>query len=257
MFSTWMYCQTSISVQFDSGKTRMLSPGRRRPFSRFHSSGRWCFGSHCPLASRSEKMRSLARERSSSRRAPPNAASKLPASSADSSDVVFSSPQQRCVPDEERLRAVGNRLLVGVDDQPGADFLDVPVPELDHLAELVGGVDVQQREGNRTRMKGLLCEAQQHRRVLADRVEHDRSFELRDDLPHDVKALRLERPKMVELRRRSRGRLVWMNGAKLAVMDMGLTLSNNWTLRQKQKARGAAPGFSIFRVCFLAGGRPF
>ena len=30
IFSTWMYCQTSISVQFESGNTRMLSPGSIR-----------------------------------------------------------------------------------------------------------------------------------------------------------------------------------------------------------------------------------
>jgi hypothetical protein len=40
----------------------------------------------------------LARERSSSRRAPPNAASKPPASRASSSDFVLSAPQHRCVP---------------------------------------------------------------------------------------------------------------------------------------------------------------
>ena len=38
--STSMYCQTSISVQFDSGNTRMLSPERMRLFSRCQSSGR-------------------------------------------------------------------------------------------------------------------------------------------------------------------------------------------------------------------------
>ena len=30
MFSRWMYCQMSSSVQFDSGNTRMLSPLRMR-----------------------------------------------------------------------------------------------------------------------------------------------------------------------------------------------------------------------------------
>jgi hypothetical protein len=98
MFSTLMYCQTSSSVQLDSGNTRMLSPVRMRLFRSVQSSGRWCFGSHWPFASRSEKMRSLARDRSSSLRAPPKAASKLPASSASSSDFVLSSPQHRCVP---------------------------------------------------------------------------------------------------------------------------------------------------------------
>ncbi len=143
-------------------------------------------------------MRSLARDRSSSRRAPPNAASKSPASSASSSALVLSSPQQRCVPTSERLRAVGDRLLVGVDDQPRADLRGVPVAELDHLAELVGGVDVQQRERNRPGIERLLRQPQQHRRVLADRVEHHRPLELGDHLAHDVDALGLERAQMVQ-----------------------------------------------------------
>src|SRR3989338_1967192 len=41
-----------------------------------HNSGRWFFGSHWPNSSRNEKMRSLARAFSSSRRAPPIQASK-------------------------------------------------------------------------------------------------------------------------------------------------------------------------------------
>ena len=39
-----MYCQTSSSVQLDSGNTRMLSPLRLRALYRRHSSGRWFFG---------------------------------------------------------------------------------------------------------------------------------------------------------------------------------------------------------------------
>ena len=46
----------------------------------------------------------------------------------------------------ERLRAVADRLLVRVHDQPRPDGRGHLVPELDHFAELVGGVDVQQRE---------------------------------------------------------------------------------------------------------------
>src|SRR3546814_3908166 len=66
----------SSSVQFDSGKTRMLSPFALRALYSRHSSGRWCLGSQPWLVERNEKMRSLARAFSSSRRAPPNAASK-------------------------------------------------------------------------------------------------------------------------------------------------------------------------------------
>src|SRR5712672_704840 len=53
----------------------MCSPRRSRVLYRFHSSGRWFFGSHWPNSSRNENTRSLARAFSSSRRAPPMAAS--------------------------------------------------------------------------------------------------------------------------------------------------------------------------------------
>ena len=171
----------------------MLSPGPMRPFSRCHSSGRWRFGSHWPFASRSEKMRSLARERSSSRRAPPNAASKSPASSASSSDLRLQQAAAALRADQEGLRAVGDRFGVGVDDEPRADRRGVAVAELDHLPELVGRVDVQQRERNRPGIERLLRQPQQDRRVLADRVQHHRPLELGDDLAHDVDALGLER----------------------------------------------------------------
>src|SRR5919109_1359234 len=55
-----------------------------------HSSGRCARGSHWPKSSRNEKIRSFARARSSSRRAPPNAASKRPCSIASSSVTVWS-----------------------------------------------------------------------------------------------------------------------------------------------------------------------
>ncbi len=82
-----MYCQTSSSVQFEIGKTRMFSPRCTRVLNRLHSSGRWALGSHWPNSSRNEKMRSLARAFSSSRRAPPMQASK-PNSSIASSSVT-------------------------------------------------------------------------------------------------------------------------------------------------------------------------
>ena len=201
----------------------MLSPGRTRPFSRFQSSGRWFFGSHWPLASRSEKIRSFARDRSSSRRAPPNAASKLPGLERVEQRLGLEQPAAALRADEERLRAVGDRFLVGVDDQPRADLPRVPVAELDHLAELVGRVDVQQRERNRPGVERLLRQPQQHRRVLADRIEHHRPLELGDHLAHDVDALGLERPQVVEARpmgtpMRTLGRICGMSRFDCVVM---------------------------------------
>ncbi|CAM4019011.1 hypothetical protein TSST111916_18345 [Tsukamurella strandjordii] len=85
-----MYCQMSSSVQLDRGKTRMCSPRACRPLKMFHSSGRCARGSHCPNRSRKLKMRSLARALSSSRRAPPKAASKRCSAMLRSSVAVCS-----------------------------------------------------------------------------------------------------------------------------------------------------------------------
>ena len=54
-----------------SGRPARARPGRTRPLYRCHSSGRWLRGSHWPNSSRNDRMRSLARALSSSRRAPP------------------------------------------------------------------------------------------------------------------------------------------------------------------------------------------
>src|SRR4029079_4849792 len=72
--------------------------------------------------------------------------------------------------DLERLRSVADRFLIRVDDETRADGLRHLIGELDHLAELVGGVDVEEREGNRAGVERLLRESKQDRRVLADRV---------------------------------------------------------------------------------------
>jgi hypothetical protein len=92
-----------------------------------------------------------------------------------------------------------------VDDQPCADGRRVAIAELDHLFELVGRVDVQQRKRNRSWKKRLLRQAQQDRRVLADRVQHHRALELGDDLAHDVDTFGFERPQMIGGRGRIRG----------------------------------------------------
>ena len=55
-------------------------------------------------------------------------------------------------------------------------------------------------------MERLLRQPQQHRRVLADRVEHHRPLELGDHLAHDVDALGFERAQVIEARARRGGR---------------------------------------------------
>ena len=102
----------------------------------------------------------------------------LPSCSASSSARVLSSPQQRCVPTANGWvpSAIAASFVCTISRAP--TWCGVPVAELDHLAELVGRVDVQQRERNRPGIERLLRQPQQHRRVLADRVEHHRPLEL-------------------------------------------------------------------------------
>jgi hypothetical protein len=183
----------------------MLSPGRSFALSSVHNSGRWRLGSHCPFGSRTEKMRSLARDRSSSRRAPPMAASKLPACSASSSDFVLRSPQHRCVPTLNGWvpSAMASSLVWTISRADRARHL---VAELDHLAEFVGGIDVEERKRDRTGVERLLSQAEQDRRVLADGVEHHRPLEFGHHFAEDVNALGLQRPKVIEAGR-SNGRV--------------------------------------------------
>ena len=72
------------------------------------------------------------------------------------------------------------------------------VPELDHLPELPGGVHVEQRERKPPGEEGLTGQVQEDGRVLADRVQHHRSFQLGDDLTHDVDGLGLQLSKVGE-----------------------------------------------------------
>ena len=145
-------------------------------------------------------MRSLARARSSSRRAPPNAASK-PCSAIASSSVVG-------------LQAVARGARAGL---------------LDHAAAVDRVLHARRRSAARraratrrsrnsitsgklcpvsTCMSGngkpagperLLGEAQQHDRVLAAAEQQHRALELGRDLAHDVDRLGLERAQVVEL----------------------------------------------------------
>jgi hypothetical protein len=85
-----------------------------RLLNRFHSSGRWFLGSHWPFSSRNEKMRSLARDFSSSRRAPPIAASKPPLPQAIEKRLGLQQTAAALRAQPERVRAVVDGLAIGV-----------------------------------------------------------------------------------------------------------------------------------------------
>ena len=78
------------------------------------------------------------------------------------------------------------------DEQPLAELGDAAVAELDHLGEVVAGVDVQQREREAPGAERLLGQAQQHDRVLAAREQQHRALALGGHLAHDVDGLGLE-----------------------------------------------------------------
>jgi hypothetical protein len=69
-----------------------------------------------------------------------------------------------------------------------------------HVAEFPRGVDVQQRERGRCRVKRLDRKVQHHRTVLADRIQHDGPFALSHHLTHDVDALSFQSLQMRQRR---------------------------------------------------------
>ena len=103
-------------------------------------------------------------------------------------DGVCACCERRFVAPHQQLRADGARHLIA---------------KRNHLFELVAGVDVQQREGNFAGEEGLLGEPQHDGGVFADRIEHDRIFELGGDLAQDVDALGLQQLQVAEAGGRS------------------------------------------------------
>ena len=105
------------------------------------------------------------------------------------------------------------------------------IAELDHLAELVGGVDVQQRERNRPGIERLLRQPQHAPTspCRSSRASPGRSNSA-DHLAHDVDALGLERAQVVEA-----GRYVIQSSGKVII---GIN----------KKARGMSRAFDLLRV---------
>ena len=144
-------------------------------------------------------MRSFARARSSSRRAPPKAASKPCCGDRVQQrhrlQAVARGPRPRLLDGAARV----DRLLHARHDQQLSQLRHAAVAELDHLGEVVAGVHVHQRERERRRAERLLGEAQQHDRVLAAAEQQHRSLEFRGDLAHHVDRLALQRPQVTQL----------------------------------------------------------
>jgi hypothetical protein len=78
------------------------------------------------------------------------------------------------------------------DDEPLAQLIDEAVAELEHLGEVVAGVDVHDREGEPARAECLLGQAQQDQRVLAAAEQQHGPLELGGHFPHDEHGFGLE-----------------------------------------------------------------
>ena len=192
MFSRWMYCQTSSSVQLESGKTRMLSPLLILPVEQVPQLR--------PLVLRVPLVHAVA-EAVDALLGP---ALLLVAAGAAERRVelvvVQRLLQRRRLHDVgvllravvERIDVLGLPLLVDPDLQIEALFAAEPIAELDHRPELPGRIDVQQRERQPAGVERLLRQPQHDGGVLADRIEHHRPLELGGDLADDVDALGFE-----------------------------------------------------------------
>ncbi len=130
-------------------------------------------------------MRSLARALSSSRRPPPNAASKPCSVIASSSVTDCRRLRLARGPGSSTTRPLSIDSCTLATTRPGTDSLHELVAILDDLGEVVTGVDVHHRERQPSRRERQHGEVQQHRRVLATAEQQHRVLALGRDLADD------------------------------------------------------------------------
>ena len=111
----------------------------------------------------SDMMRSLARARSSSRRAPPKAASKPCSAIASSSVVVCRRLREARGPVSSTTRPASIESCTRATISRSPQLGHAAVAELDHLGEVVAGVDVHEREREARRAERLLGQPQRAR----------------------------------------------------------------------------------------------
>ena len=99
----------------------------------------------------------------------------------------------------ERIDAAPDAVLVDMHEQVEAEPLGGRVAELDHFTKLPCRIDMEERERRLRRIERLHRQMKHHRRVLADRIKHDRVAEFGRNLAHDVDALGLQ---ALQVRRR-------------------------------------------------------
>ncbi len=92
--------------------------------------------------------------------------------------------------------ALVDGLLDRSDDEIGLELGHDPVPELEHLVEVVPGIDVHYREGKTGGPESLYSESQGESGVLASGEEENRVLRFGYGFANDVNRLRFEGAKM-------------------------------------------------------------
>ena len=92
----------------------------------------------------------------------------------------------------EGVHVLRHTLGVDVGDQLKAHLLDHLGAKAVHLLELPARVDMQHRERQLAREKGLARQVQHYGRIFADGIQHHRVAELCSDLTNDMDAFRLQ-----------------------------------------------------------------
>ena len=139
-----------------------------------------------------EKMRSLARDFSSSRRAPPKHRSNLFMSIACLRPSVFHMSVCIADPCSNGLmpRSTHSGFWCTMRSTPSS--LRLRVAKCVHLTELPHGVHVDQRERRLAGIERLHCQVQHDRAVFTNAVQHRRIVTLGNGLAHDVDGLCLQ-----------------------------------------------------------------
>ncbi len=196
MRSRSMYRQTSSSVQFERGKTRTCSPGACRPLYRSHSSGRWRRG--VPRAEGVAEAEHALLGPGLLLVAPAAAEDRVEPVGLDRVEQRNGLQRVACAVGALSQPTVVDVVLHPGHDQPDAQALDGGVAVLEHLREVVTGVDVQQGERQWRRCEGLERQVHHHHGVLAAREQDHGPLELARHLAEDVDGLGLEVVEVVE-----------------------------------------------------------
>ena len=106
----------------------------------------------------------------------------------------------------QRIKTKSSTFFVDVTNhfQPKFTF-DVLVAKLVHVLELPRCINVHERERWLSRIESLKRQVKHHRRVLTDRVQHDRVIELGRNLADDVNTLGFQLLQVSQRIRRHRG----------------------------------------------------